>query len=281
LIAVLDRSGGKFVSNRTVDGYSGNFPMALDGADSRLFVGTRGPPSLLVYDTKSWRLVSNVSIPGDPDDIFYDSARGLVLVSCGLGFLQVFHQTDPDHYARIQSIQTAQGARTSLFVPQLNSVYVAVPASTGQQAEMLHFTLSSAASATSNSAPGTSTSTSLALAFIRGDATTFTPTCGDWVIRLEVAYAVGAQTPANLSQLIVLGGGVVFHPVTQLFYKNPGNLTIDTTYKYSYGDNSDCTPGVLDPYNAQTRSLDVYVVDGAGNQISATRHFDVTFNQQG
>jgi hypothetical protein len=47
-------------------------------------------------------------------------------VSCGQGFLDVFalHDDDPRRLARIL---TAAGARTSLFVPEEDRLYVAVP----------------------------------------------------------------------------------------------------------------------------------------------------------
>jgi DNA-binding beta-propeller fold protein YncE len=47
-----------------------NFPMALDEANHRLFVGTREPPKLMVFDTNSGRLISVLDIADDADDIF-------------------------------------------------------------------------------------------------------------------------------------------------------------------------------------------------------------------
>jgi hypothetical protein len=44
--------------------------MALDAARHRLFVGTRRPPRLLVYDTGTGKQVSTVEAGSDSDDIF-------------------------------------------------------------------------------------------------------------------------------------------------------------------------------------------------------------------
>lgn len=166
-IHVLDKLTGRSVGNVTIpSGYKDNFPMALDERDGRLFVGTRSPSKLLVFDTASWRTVATIDIPGDPDDIFYDAARGLVLVSCGQGSLQVIRQEDPNNYVTLQSIATGPGARTSLFVPDLGFIVVGVPPSTGQQAELLVYSLSQTSqesgsmSATQQRATGPSSVTS-------------------------------------------------------------------------------------------------------------------------
>jgi hypothetical protein len=74
--------------------------------------------------------------PGDADDIFYDSSRGRVYISGGEGFLGIFQQDDPDDYKSIAKIPTATGARTSLFVPELSRLYLAVPHRGTQKAEV-------------------------------------------------------------------------------------------------------------------------------------------------
>jgi DNA-binding beta-propeller fold protein YncE len=167
IIETINSSTGISVSNYTLNANSANFPMALDQADGRLFVATRSPPELMVLDTstQSLKSVANVTIAGDPDDIFYDSARGLVYVSCGQGSLEVIQQSDPDHYGLAQTITTAPGARTSLFVPELASIFVAAPTTVGQQAEILVVSLGAASSTSSSSSGSTSpTPTSASLA---------------------------------------------------------------------------------------------------------------------
>jgi YVTN family beta-propeller protein len=127
IVEAINSSTGRSLSNYTVSRNSANFPMALDEANGRLFIGTRSPPDLIVLDTSSWKVVSSVSIPSDPDDIYYDGARGLIYVSCGQGSLEVIQQVDANDYSLAQTIPTGPGARTSLFIPELGSIYVAVP----------------------------------------------------------------------------------------------------------------------------------------------------------
>jgi DNA-binding beta-propeller fold protein YncE len=114
-----------------------NFPMALDEVNHRLFVGTRDPPKLMVFDTDSGKVISSLNIAKDPDDIFYDAAKKRIYVSCGEGFINIFQQQDANHYNPIASIATAPGARTSLFVPELNRFYLAVPHLGNQESEIL------------------------------------------------------------------------------------------------------------------------------------------------
>jgi hypothetical protein len=114
-----------------------NFPMTLDESNHRLFVGTRDPPKLIVFDTNSGKAVSVLDIANDADDIFYDAAKRRIYISCGDGFINIFQQQDANHYSALASVPTARGARTSLFVPELHSFYVAVPRIENQESKIL------------------------------------------------------------------------------------------------------------------------------------------------
>jgi DNA-binding beta-propeller fold protein YncE len=135
-IAVVDRTSMKVVSTWPVAGASANFPMALDEADHRLFVGCRSPAKVLVFDTSSGRVVGSFDIVGDTDDLFYDAARKRLYVSGGDGFIDVIQPAGGDRFTRIGHLATAAGARTSLFVAQENRLYVAVPHRGAQRAEI-------------------------------------------------------------------------------------------------------------------------------------------------
>jgi hypothetical protein len=134
-IAVVDRAKAAVVASWPVEARD-NFPMALDGGHHRLFVATRKPAKLLVYDTESGRAVASLDAPGDADDVFYDSAKRRIYISGGEGAIGVFRQSDADRYEAIAKISTASGARTSLFVPDLGRLYLAVPHRGAQRAEI-------------------------------------------------------------------------------------------------------------------------------------------------
>ena len=76
-------------------------------------------------------------IVGDADDAFFDAARKRLYVIGGQGFVDVFQREDADHYKAISRVATAAGARTGLWVPQLNRLFVAVPHRGGQQAAIM------------------------------------------------------------------------------------------------------------------------------------------------
>jgi DNA-binding beta-propeller fold protein YncE len=125
-------------SARWRPGCGGNYPMALDESTSRLFVGCRRPARVEMIDTRSRSSTASVEIVGDTDDLFYDSARKRVYVIGGDGFVDVFdRQGDALH--RIERVATRAGARTGLWVPAVNQLFVAVPARGGERAEVRVF----------------------------------------------------------------------------------------------------------------------------------------------
>jgi DNA-binding beta-propeller fold protein YncE len=126
-IAVVDREKRVVIAAWPTGDATANYPMALDEAHHRLFVGFRKPARLLVFDTESGNVVAKLESPGDADDIFYDSSRRRVYVSGGEGSIGIFQQKDADRYESMPKIPTAAGARTALFAPELSRLYLAVP----------------------------------------------------------------------------------------------------------------------------------------------------------
>src|SRR5438128_798888 len=135
-VAVVDREKRAMTTAWPTAGATANFPMALDETHHQLFVGFRKPAKLAVFDTESGKIVANLDSAGDADDIFYDSSRRRVYISGGEGFLSIFEQPSPDNYTRMVKIPTAAGARTALFVPELNRLYLAIPHRGSQRAEV-------------------------------------------------------------------------------------------------------------------------------------------------
>jgi DNA-binding beta-propeller fold protein YncE len=135
-IAVLDRVGMKVVATWPVTDARANYPMALDETDHRLFIGCRSPAIVLIYDTTSGKRVGSVPIVGDTDDVFFDAARKRLYVTGGEGHIDVFQQNDADHLTRIARVASADGARTSLYVPELGRLYLAVPLRGTQKSEI-------------------------------------------------------------------------------------------------------------------------------------------------
>jgi DNA-binding beta-propeller fold protein YncE len=135
-VAVIDRNQGKVVATWKTDLAFGNFPMALDETNHRLFVGCRIPSRLVVLNTESSEVVTKINISADPDEVFYDGKRHRIYAICGSGKIDIIEQTDPNTYKALTKINTADGARTGLFVPERDTLFVAVPHHGSQKAEV-------------------------------------------------------------------------------------------------------------------------------------------------
>jgi DNA-binding beta-propeller fold protein YncE len=138
-IAVIDREKRTVMATWPVRDAKANFPMALDEASHRLFIGCRQPAKLLVIDTESGKPVASLDCCGDSDDVFYDRARKRIYISGGAGSISVFEQSDPDRYSLLAMIPTAPGARTSLLASDGGRLFVAVPHRGAQKAAIRLF----------------------------------------------------------------------------------------------------------------------------------------------
>ena len=135
-VAVINRDKGEVVATWKTGDASANFPMVLDETNHRLFIGCRSPSKLVVLNTESGNLVASIGISSDTDDIFYDSKRHRIYAICGAGKIDIIEQTSADAYKALAKIDTANGARTGLFVPERDTIFVAVPHRGSQEAEI-------------------------------------------------------------------------------------------------------------------------------------------------
>lgn len=127
-VAVVDLAAGKQVAAwRVPAGLRANFPLALDAGSHALAIVFRDPPRLVLLDARSGAVTENVATCGDADDAYFDAKRRRLYVSCGEGAVAVL-QRDRRGYRPLARVTTAPGARTSLFVPELDRLFVAAPA---------------------------------------------------------------------------------------------------------------------------------------------------------
>jgi hypothetical protein len=122
--------------------------MALDPIRHRLFVGTRTPPEMTVYDSVSGKEVQSLPAPETMDGVSYDANLKRIYMTGGRwygtpeaspGWVYVYQQKDPDHYDLISKVTTRPGSGTSLLVPQFNRFYVASQGIDEQEAAILVF----------------------------------------------------------------------------------------------------------------------------------------------
>ena len=137
-IAVVDRVSQKQIGEWPTADRGANFPMVLDHVRRQVFVIFRAPAALGVFSMADGKRIATAETCDDADDLFIDAKRARVYVSCGAGFLDVLEAKDAT-YRRIARIPTVSGARTSLFVPEMDRLLVAVRASSGEPAAIWMF----------------------------------------------------------------------------------------------------------------------------------------------
>jgi DNA-binding beta-propeller fold protein YncE len=132
-IVVLDRTTNTQVAVWNPHGLRSNFPMAIDAVRDRILVAFRSPARLVAFNAANGAIAANTVTCGDADDLFVDAKRERVYVSCGDGALDVFDAAG-DGFAPLARNETVSGARTALFVPALDRLYLAVRARSGEPA---------------------------------------------------------------------------------------------------------------------------------------------------
>jgi DNA-binding beta-propeller fold protein YncE len=136
-IAIVDLAAGSVRSLPTQPAGS-NFPMAIDAEAHWVLVVFRSPPTLMAFSGQDGRVMTKVATCGDADDVFVDPKRHRIYVSCGEGVVDVLERADAG-YRRLERVPIRSGARTSLFVPQLDRLFVAVRAQSREPAAIWVF----------------------------------------------------------------------------------------------------------------------------------------------
>jgi YVTN family beta-propeller protein len=136
-VAVADRSLEKQVATWPAD-QGANFAMTLDRARGQILLVFRSSSRLVGFAMSDGKPVSSVETCGDVDDLFVDPKRSRIYVSCGAGFVDVFEAKGSANQ-RIAHVPTAGGARTSLFVPEIDRLFVAVRAKGAEPAAIWVF----------------------------------------------------------------------------------------------------------------------------------------------
>jgi DNA-binding beta-propeller fold protein YncE len=137
VIAAIDRSAANKVASWRLD-TSSNFPMTLDEEAGRVLVASRNPAQFWAISMRDGKILATAATCGDSDDLFLDAKRHRVYVVCGDGHVDVF-ESQGDTYRRSSRMQTISGARTGLFVPELDRLFVAARATSSETAAILVF----------------------------------------------------------------------------------------------------------------------------------------------
>ncbi|MGA2349778.1 MAG: histidine-type phosphatase [Terracidiphilus sp.] len=113
-----------------------NVPMSFDAEHNLLFVACRTPGTVIALDAATGKEVASQPTADGADDLFYDSALHRVYVISGAGEIDAFQVDEHKALHALDILHTAGGAKTALFVPAQNLLYVAVPGVGGKPAEI-------------------------------------------------------------------------------------------------------------------------------------------------
>jgi DNA-binding beta-propeller fold protein YncE len=135
VVESIDRKSGA-VTKWPLKGLRGNYAMALNEEDHRLFTITRKTPMMVVLNTETGAEVARLRAAGECDDVYFDASRKRVYVLGGEGIISVFEQNDPDHYALVANVPSGIGIRTGYFFSKRDRLYVGVPAKGNEPAQV-------------------------------------------------------------------------------------------------------------------------------------------------
>jgi YVTN family beta-propeller protein len=136
-IVVINRYTHAQVAEWPIKKCTSNVSMALDEQRQRLFVGCRSG-QIVVMDSNTGAELQELSIHSGVDDVIYDAATKRIYASTD-GFMDVFSQTDLNHYSSLGSVATGAKGRTAKLVSEMNRLFVAVPKDASTPARVLAF----------------------------------------------------------------------------------------------------------------------------------------------
>ena len=143
-VAVVDKRSRQVIDTWAVREGEANAPMALDEAGKRLFVVTRKPFKLVVIDTDTGKSVASFDAPQRTNELIFDKGNRRLYLT-GDDHVAVFQQHGGDRYEELARVPSDKGAKTAIYVPEVNRLYVAVAGKGTTRAGLLAYEVTPAA----------------------------------------------------------------------------------------------------------------------------------------
>ena len=139
-IVVIDRVARKVITTWPITLGKTAVTLALDETNHRLFVGCRSG-HIVIFDTATGKELQALPINQGVDDLAFDVKAKRLYAACpaGDGSIDVYKQSDPDHYMSLGQVPSGPGARTGELVTALGRYYVAVPQHATTNAQILEY----------------------------------------------------------------------------------------------------------------------------------------------
>ena len=141
-IAVVDLKQRAVIATWPLTKGKGNMALALDAGHKLLYVGCRDTDvrgSILVFDAETGKELERLPIGGWVDSLFYDRVKGRIYASAGVGEIFTYERTTDGSFKALEPVDTAVMAKTALYSPDLDRLFVAVPHLGGTMSKVLVF----------------------------------------------------------------------------------------------------------------------------------------------
>ena len=129
-IGVIDLGKRSVIATWPLSKGKMNMAFALNAADHRLYVGCRDTDvrgSIVIVDEDNGKELDKLPIGGWVDSMFYDAKRGRIYASSGVGEVYTYQRDAGGNFQALDLTDTAVMAKTSLYSPELQQLFVAVP----------------------------------------------------------------------------------------------------------------------------------------------------------
>ena len=129
-IGIVDLRRRALIDTWTLQLAKRNEAFALDAEHHLLYVGcnegdVRG--ALVVVDTETGRELQKLPLGSWVDSMYYDARRSRIYASTGIGAVFTFERGSDGQVRALQPVDTAVMARTSLYSPELDRLFLMVP----------------------------------------------------------------------------------------------------------------------------------------------------------
>ncbi len=135
-VAAIDQASKAVAAHWKLTKAADNVPMAFDSEHQLLFVACRTPGTVIALDAATGEEITSQPTADGADDLFYDPALRRVYVISGAGEVDSYQVDEAKNLHPLEIVHTAAGAKTALFVPAQNLLYVGVPGMGGKPAEI-------------------------------------------------------------------------------------------------------------------------------------------------
>jgi len=139
-VAVIDAATKTIAARWKLTKAAGNVPLAFNAAHRLLYIACRTPGTLIAMDEATGKELASLPAAGQADDLFYDPSLRRVYLIGGAGEVDSYQVDEAKSLHSLGVLHTAPGAKTALFVPSQNLLYVGVPGAQDRAAEIRVYT---------------------------------------------------------------------------------------------------------------------------------------------